>query len=63
MTLGIGIDLVDVQRFRKVLQRREKIGSRLFTDDELSRTTNFPTATQSLTLRSEWPFASPLKKQ
>ncbi|MBJ82997.1 MAG: holo-ACP synthase [Acidimicrobiaceae bacterium] len=36
MTLGIGIDVVDVQRFRKVLQRREKISSRLFTDNELS---------------------------
>ena len=36
MTLGIGIDVVDVQRFRKVLQRREKISSRLFTDKELS---------------------------
>ena len=34
--IGIGIDLVDVQRFRKVLKRREKIGARLFTDNELS---------------------------
>lgn len=36
MMIGIGIDLVDVQRFRKVLKRREKIGARLFTDNELS---------------------------
>ena len=34
--IGIGIDLVDVQRFREVLQRREKISARLFTENELA---------------------------
>ena len=34
--IGVGIDLVDVQRFRNVLQRREEISARLFTDNELA---------------------------
>lgn len=32
--LGIGIDAVEIERFRKVLQRRPGLGRRLFTDSE-----------------------------
>ncbi len=34
--IGIGVDLVDVHRFRTVLQRRAQISERLFTKNELS---------------------------
>ena len=33
---GIGIDAVDIDRFRSVLARRPAIRRRLFTDDELA---------------------------
>jgi holo-[acyl-carrier protein] synthase len=33
-TTGIGIDLVDVDRFRRLLERRPRIVERLFTDGE-----------------------------
>jgi holo-[acyl-carrier protein] synthase len=33
-TTGVGIDVVDVDRFRLVLQRRPRIVNRLFTDGE-----------------------------
>ncbi|MFY9782940.1 MAG: holo-ACP synthase [Acidimicrobiales bacterium] len=33
-TEGIGIDLVDVERFNAVLRRRPHLGQRLFTDGE-----------------------------
>ena len=33
-TVGIGIDIVDVARFEKVLARRPKIVNRLFTEGE-----------------------------
>jgi holo-[acyl-carrier protein] synthase len=32
--IGVGVDLVDVTRFRRVLERRARIGERLFTDAE-----------------------------
>ncbi|MDG2111008.1 MAG: holo-ACP synthase [Actinomycetota bacterium] len=32
--IGVGIDAVDVDRFRSVLQRRGRIDERLFTDGE-----------------------------
>lgn len=32
--IGIGVDLVDVHRFRRVLERRNRLGERLFTDAE-----------------------------
>ena len=34
--MGIGTDLVDVDRFRTVLQRRPSVAQRLFTADERS---------------------------
>ncbi len=34
--LGIGIDAVDVDRFRRLLERRPSAAARLFTDDELA---------------------------
>src|SRR5439155_24292611 len=33
---GIGIDAVEVERFRRLLERRPGAASRLFTDDELA---------------------------
>jgi holo-[acyl-carrier protein] synthase len=33
-TLGVGIDLVDVARFRLALERHPRIAERLFTDEE-----------------------------
>ncbi len=35
-TTGIGIDLVDVDRFRRLIERRPRILERLFTDGERS---------------------------
>lgn len=32
--LGIGIDAVDIERFRAVLERRPRLADRLFTDGE-----------------------------
>ena len=49
--IGIGIDLVDVQRFRTVLQRREKISERLFTKDELSYCNSAADPTERLAAR------------
>jgi holo-[acyl-carrier protein] synthase len=34
MMIGLGIDAVDIDRFRRVLARRPSMASRLFTDDE-----------------------------
>lgn len=33
---GIGIDAVDIERFRRLLERRPQLRERLFTADELS---------------------------
>ena len=33
-TVGVGVDMVDVARFARALQRHPKIVGRLFTDDE-----------------------------
>jgi holo-[acyl-carrier protein] synthase len=32
--IGLGLDAVDVERFRRVLERRPSVAERLFTDDE-----------------------------
>lgn len=42
--LGVGIDLVDVERFERVLARRKAMSERLFTELELSQAAG-PTAT------------------
>ncbi len=34
--LGIGIDAVDIQRFRELLERRPRVAGRLFTEGELA---------------------------
>lgn len=34
--IGIGLDAVDVARFRAVLARQPRVAQRLFTDDELA---------------------------
>jgi holo-[acyl-carrier protein] synthase len=34
--IGVGIDLVDIERFREVLDRRPTLRQRLFTADELA---------------------------
>ncbi|HAX06392.1 MAG TPA: holo-ACP synthase [Acidimicrobiaceae bacterium] len=36
MMIGVGVDLVDVHRFREVIRRRDKITERLFTQNELT---------------------------
>jgi holo-[acyl-carrier protein] synthase len=41
-TTGIGIDLVDVDRFRRLLERRPRILERLFTDGERRDTKERP---------------------
>jgi holo-[acyl-carrier protein] synthase len=33
---GVGVDAVDVERFRKVLERRPKLAERVFTEGELA---------------------------
>ena len=49
--IGIGIDLVDVQRFRTVLRRRNKISERLFTKNELSYCNTATDPTERLAVR------------
>lgn len=34
--IGLGVDMVDIERFRRVLARRAKVADRLFTEAELS---------------------------
>ena len=34
--IGVGLDLVDIERFREVLARRPSLHQRLFTDGELA---------------------------
>jgi holo-[acyl-carrier protein] synthase len=36
MILGIGVDAVDIERFRRSLERTPSMQRRLFTDDELA---------------------------
>ena len=49
--IGVGIDLVDVQRFRTVLHRRNKISERLFTKSELSYCNTATDPTERLAVR------------
>ena len=48
---GIGIDAVDIARFRDVLARRPAIRRRLFTDEELSSLSNRKDDAASLAAR------------
>ncbi len=48
---GVGIDAVDVARFRQVLERRPAIRQRLFTDSELSALSKRNDPTASLAAR------------
>ena len=48
---GVGIDAVDVARFRGLLERRPNITTRLFTDSELSALVSKRDATASLAAR------------
>jgi phosphopantetheine--protein transferase-like protein len=34
MILGVGVDIVDIARFTRALERTPKLGERLFTDAE-----------------------------
>lgn len=52
MVLGTGLDLVDVERFRKFVERRgERALQRLFTPGELSYCKRFTDPTQALAAR------------
>ena len=49
--IGIGVDLVDVHRFRAVLQRRAQISERLFTKNELAYCNSATDPTERLAAR------------
>ena len=49
--IGVGIDLVDVQRFRSVLKRRKTISERLFTEGELTYCNTAADPTERLAVR------------
>ena len=49
--IGIGVDLVDVHRFRTVLQRRAQISERLITKNELSYCNSATDPTERLAAR------------
>lgn len=48
---GIGIDAVDIDRFRRTLERRPRLRHRLFTDDELEGLSRRVDAAPSLAAR------------
>jgi holo-[acyl-carrier protein] synthase len=49
--LGIGIDAVDIERFRRLLERRPQLRTRLFTSDELTSVANSIDDSASLAAR------------
>ncbi len=49
--IGIGVDTVDIDRFRAVLARRDRMSKRLFTPGELSLLTERNDAVPSLAAR------------
>ena len=51
MIVGVGVDAVDVARFRKVLERRPSFGTRSFTDSERADAAGSADAAQSLAAR------------
>ena len=49
--VGVGVDAVDVARFRRVLDRRPNFAQRCFTDSERSDATGSADEVQSLAAR------------
>jgi holo-[acyl-carrier protein] synthase len=49
--VGVGTDLVDVQRFRRVLERRPRLAPRLFSDAERAYTDRHRNAAPRLAAR------------
>ncbi len=49
--VGVGVDAVDVSRFRRVLDRRPSFAARCFTEGERSDATGSADAAQSLAAR------------
>jgi holo-[acyl-carrier protein] synthase len=49
--VGVGVDAVDVARFRRVLDRRPRFAARCFTDSERSDATGSADVAQSLAAR------------
>jgi holo-[acyl-carrier protein] synthase len=49
--VGVGVDAVDVGRFRRVLDRRPRLAARCFTQSEQSDATGSTDAVQSLAAR------------
>ncbi|MGA2931132.1 MAG: holo-ACP synthase [Acidimicrobiales bacterium] len=49
--IGVGVDAVDVARFRRVLDRRPRFAARCFTSSEQSDATGSADAAQSLAAR------------
>jgi holo-[acyl-carrier protein] synthase len=49
--VGVGVDAVDVARFRRVLDRRPRFAARCFTETEQSDATGSADAAQSLAAR------------
>lgn len=50
-TIGLGVDVVDVDRFRTTLSRRPAIARRLFVDDELEYVSRRADSAPSLAAR------------
>jgi|SRR5579875_520629 holo-[acyl-carrier protein] synthase len=51
MVVGLGLDLVEVQRFAKVLERHPRMSERLFTDAERAYALGFKDPAPSLAAR------------
>ena len=51
MIVGVGIDVVPVERFEKAMTRTPSIRSKLFTDAEQRNTSGRPQSTESLAAR------------
>jgi holo-[acyl-carrier protein] synthase len=49
--VGVGVDAVDVARFRKVLERRPRFATRCFTDSERADAAGHADVAQSLAAR------------
>ena len=69
MILGVGVDIVDIARFTRALERTPKLGERLFTDAERELPANSLAGRfaakealikaftpQTLVWASDWPF-------